>query len=172
MAVTKRSRASARAPRRSAAPSHACCPDASDLVVLAMANPMFEGGTTRGLRRFRSDGASISSEYVEPYGYVIPKGKCFVVTDLSYYSGFTQPMATGSLTKLTLGIVKVSASGWRQSTVFVTSPEFSNNKMIGSNVTMETGFTVRHGHYLSVTLPGHGDLVSTELFVYGYLKPL
>jgi hypothetical protein len=131
-----------------------------------------DGESHVGLRRFRSDGASISSEYVEPYGYVIPKGKCFVVTDLSYYSGFTQPLAPGSLTKLTLGIVKVSASGWRQSTVFVTSPEFSNNKMIGSNVTMETGFTVRHGHYLSVTLPGHGDLVSTELFVYGYLKPL
>ena len=45
MAVTKRSRASARAPRRAAAPSQPCCPEASDLVVLAMANPMFEGGT-------------------------------------------------------------------------------------------------------------------------------
>ena len=41
-----------------------------------MANPMFAGGFTRGLRRIRSDGTSISSEYVEPYGYVIPKGKC------------------------------------------------------------------------------------------------
>jgi len=26
--------------------------------------------------------------------------------------------------------------------------------------------------YLSVTPPVHGDLMSTELFVYGYLKPL
>jgi hypothetical protein len=68
--------------------------------------------------------------------------------------------------------VKVSGSGWRQSTVFVTSHKFSNNKMIGGNIMMGTGFAVRHGHYLSVTLPGHGDLVSTELFVYGYLKPL
>ena len=50
MAVTKRARASARAPRRAAAPSHPCCPDASDLVVLAIANPLFEGGTTCGLR--------------------------------------------------------------------------------------------------------------------------
>ena len=37
MAVTKRSRASARAHRRAAATSHPCCPDASELVVLAMA---------------------------------------------------------------------------------------------------------------------------------------
>ena len=172
MAVTKRSRASARTPRQAAAPSHPCCPDASDLVMLAMGNPMFEGGTTRGLRRIRSDGTSIGSEYVEPYGYVIPRGTCLVVTDLSFYSGFTQPLAADSLTTLALGIVKVSGSGWQQSTVFVTSPKFSNNKMIGGNVTMGTGFAVRHGYYLSVTLPGHGDLVSTDLFVYGYLKQL
>jgi hypothetical protein len=172
MAVAKRPRASAGAHRRAAVPANPCCPDASDLVVLAMANPMSTGGTTRGLRRIRSDGNSVSSEYVEPYGYVIPKGKCLVVTDLSYYSGFTQTMAPGSLTKLVLGIVKVSSSGWRQSIVFVTSPKFANNGLIGSNVTMETGFAVRHGHYLSVTLLQLGDLVSTELFVYGYLKPL
>jgi hypothetical protein len=53
-----------------------------------------------------------------------------------------------------------------------TSPKFANNGLIGGNVTMETGFAVRHGHYLSVTLLQLGDLVSTELFVYGYLKPL
>jgi hypothetical protein len=36
-----------------------------------------------------------------------------------------------------------------------------------------SGFAVRHGRYLSVTLPAYGeDLVSTELFVYRYLKPL
>ena len=113
-----------------------------------------------------------SREYVEPYGYVIPKGKCLVVTDLSYYSGFSQPLTQGSLTKLFLGIVTVSSSGWRQSTLFVTSPTFSSNRQIGGNVTMTTGLAVRHGHYLSVTLPAHGDLVSTDLFVYGYLKPL
>ena len=172
MAVTKRSQTSARASHQAAAPPHPCCPEASDLVMLAMANPMFEGGTTRGLRRIRSDGTSINSDYVEPYGYVIPTGKCLVVTDLSYYSGFTQPLAADSLTELALGIVKVSGSGWQQSTVFVTSPKFSINKMIGGNVTMATGFAVRHGYYLSVTLPAHGDLVSTELLVYGYLKQL
>ena len=117
-------------------------------------------------------GRHLSSEYVEPYGYVIPKGKCLVVTDLSYYSGFSQPLTQGSLTKLFLGIVTVSSSGWRQSTLFVTSPTFSSNRQIGGNVTMTTGLAVRHGHYLSVTLPAHGDLVSTDLFVYGYLKPL
>jgi hypothetical protein len=84
MAVAKRPRASAGA-NRGSAPANPCCPDASDLVVLAMANPMSTGGTTRGLRRIRSDGTSISSEYVEPYGYVIPKGKCLVVTDLYGY---------------------------------------------------------------------------------------
>jgi hypothetical protein len=40
------------------------------------------------------------------------------------------------------------------------------------NVSLNTEFAVRHGCYLSVTPPVHGDLVSTELFVYGYLKPL
>ena len=60
MAVTKRPRASAGAHRRAAAASDPCCPNASDLVVLAMANPMFTGGFTRGLRRIRSDGTSIS----------------------------------------------------------------------------------------------------------------
>jgi hypothetical protein len=137
-----------------------------------MANPMFEAGTTRGLRRIRSDGTSIGSEYVEPYGYVIPRGKCLVITDLSYYSGFTQPLGPGNLTTLTLGIVKVSSSGWQQNIIFVTTPQFSNNKMIGGNVSLETGVAIRHGYYLSVTPPIHGDLVSTELFVYGYLKSL
>jgi hypothetical protein len=137
-----------------------------------MANPMFEGGTTRGFSRRRSDGTSISSEYVEPYGYVIPRGKCLVVTDLSYHSGFSQPLAVGALTKLTLGIVKVASSGWRQTIIFVASPQFASNKVIGGNVGLKTGFAVNHGCYLSVTPPVHGDLVSTELFVYGYLKPL
>ena len=36
--------------RRMAAPAAPCCPEAGDLVVLATANPMFEGGTTRGFR--------------------------------------------------------------------------------------------------------------------------
>ena len=36
----------------------------------------------------------------------------------------------------------------------------------------EHGFAVRHGCYLSVTPPVHGDLVSTELLAYGYLKSL
>jgi hypothetical protein len=115
MAVTRR--------RRAPTPSHPCCPNADDLVVLAMANPMFEAGTTRGLRRIRSDGTSIGSEYVEPYGYVIPRGKCLVITDLSYYSGFTQPLGPGNLTTLTLGIVKVSSSGWQQNIIFVTTPQ-------------------------------------------------
>ena len=76
----------------------------------------------RGFSRRRSDGTYISSEYIDPYGYVIPRGKCLVITDLSYYSGFSQPLAPGALTKLTLGIVKVSSSGWQQTIMFVASP--------------------------------------------------
>ena len=34
--------------RTHAAASQPCCPDASDLVILAMANPMFEGGRLEG----------------------------------------------------------------------------------------------------------------------------
>jgi hypothetical protein len=171
MAIAKRRKASTAAHRRAATPSDPCCPEAGDLVVLAMANPMFEGGATRGFSRRRSDGTSINSEYIEPYGYVVPRGKCLVITDLSYYSGFSQPLAPGALTKLTLGIVKVSGSGWQQTIMFVASPQFSNNKMIGGNVSLKTGFAVSRGCYLAVTPPVHGDLVSTELFVYGYLKP-
>jgi hypothetical protein len=114
----------------------------------------------------------MSSEYVDPFGYVIPVGKCLVVTDLCYFSGFSQPPAPGNLTTLLLGIVTVSGSGWQQRSLFVTSPTLSNNRQIGGNITMKTGFAVRHGHYLSVTPPVYGDLVSTELYVYGYLKPL
>jgi hypothetical protein len=171
MAIAKRRKASTAARRRAATPSDPCCPEAGDLVVLAMANPMFEGGATRGFSRRRSDGTSINSEYIEPYGYVVSRGKCLVITDLSYYSGFSQPLAPGALTKLTLGIAKVSSSGWQQTIMFVASPQFSNNKMIGGNVSLKTGFAVSRGCYLAVTPPVHGDLVSTELFVYGYLKP-
>ena len=171
MAIAKRRKASTTGHRSAATPSIPCCPEAGDLVVLAMANPMFEAGTTRGFSRRRSDGTSVSSEYFDPYGYVIPRGKCLVITDLTYYSGFSQPLAPGALTKLTLGIVKVSSSGWQQTIMFVASPQFSNNKVIGGNVSLNTGFAVSHGCYLSVTPPVHGD-VSTELFVYGYLKPL
>ena len=39
-------------------------------------------------------------------------------------------LAADSLTTLALGIVEASGSGRQQSTVFVTSPKFSNNKMI------------------------------------------
>jgi hypothetical protein len=172
MAIAKRRKASTTGHRSAATASIPCCPEAGDLVVLAMANPMFEAGTTRGFSRRRSDGTSVSSEYFDPYGYVIPRGKCLVITDLTYYSGFSQPLAPGALTKLTLGIVKVSSSGWQQTIMFITSPQFSNNKVIGGNVSLKTGFAVSHGCYLSVTPPVHGDLVSTELFVYGYLKPL
>jgi hypothetical protein len=158
--------------RTRSAASQPCCPDASDLVMLAMANPISEGATSRGLRRIHSDGTTVNNEYVEPYGYVIPNGKCLVVTDLSYYSGFTQPPISGTLTNLTLGIVTVAGSGWRQGVLFVTSPLVSNNHQIGGNVSMKTGLVVGHGHYLSITLPAFGDLVSTELFVYGCLKGL
>ena len=169
MATAKRHGTSS---RTHAAASQPCCQDASDLVMLVMANPMFEGGTTRGLRRIHSDGTTVNSEYVEPYGYVIPSGRCLVVNDLSYYSGFTQPPIPGTLTNLTLGIVTVVGSGLSQGVLFVTSPIVSNNHQIGGNVSMKTGPVIGHGHYLSVTLPAFGDLVSTELFVYGYLKSL
>jgi hypothetical protein len=78
----------------------------------------------------------------------------------------------GTLTNLTLGIVTVAGSGWSQGVLFVTSPIVSNNHQIGGNVSMKTGPVVGHGRYLSVTFPAFGDLVSTELFVYGFLKSL
>jgi hypothetical protein len=133
-----------------------------------MANPI-PASLTYGFRRIHSDGTSIASEYVDPYGYVIPAGKCLVVTDLAYYSSFTKPEAPGSLTHLLLGIATVTPGGFGQRQVFATTALFSNNGAIGGNVTMETGLAVAHGHYLTASLLD-GQLVSTYLFVYGYLE--
>jgi hypothetical protein len=139
-----------------------------DLVTLEMAGPI-SASLTRGFRRIHPDGTSVVSEYVDPYGYVIPPGKCLVVTDLAYYSGFTKPEPPGSLTHLLLGIATVNpGGGWGQRQVFATTAIFSNNGAIGGNVTMETGLAVAHGHYLTASL-FDVELVSTYLFVYGYL---
>ena len=167
MAVAKRPRASAGA-NRGSAPANPCCPYPSDLVVLAMADPMSTGGTTRGLRRIRSDGTSINSEYVEPYGHVIPKGKCLVVTDLSYYSGFTQTMSLGSLTKLVLGGVKVLELGLAAKYCVCHQPEVRKKQRPDRRQRHHGNGVRRSSRSLSV----HGRPGATELFVYGYLKPL
>ena len=60
MAITKRRKAST-AGHRSAAPAVPCCSEAGDLIVLAMANPMFEGGTTRGFSRMALPSAASTS---------------------------------------------------------------------------------------------------------------
>jgi hypothetical protein len=126
-----------------------------------MANPIDPGNALfRGFRRIHVDGVAPANEYVEPYGYVIPKGRGLVVTDLAYYSSFTKPRAPGDISRLFLGYVDVHPT-----------PVFSQNGAIGGNVTLHTGFVMPHGRYLSVDLDDF-DLVATELFVYGYLIDL
>ena len=138
MAIAKRRKASTTGHRSAANSSIPCCPEAGDLVVLAMANPMFEAGTNRGFSRRRSDGTSVSSEYFDPYGYVIPRGKCLVITDLTYY--WLQP-TTGPrrFDEANARDREGLSSGWQQTIMFVASPQFSNNKVIGGNVKLKTG---------------------------------
>jgi hypothetical protein len=137
-----------------------------------MANPIDPGNALfRGFRRIHVDGSAPAGEYVEPYGYVIPKGRGLVVTDLAYYSSFTKPRAPGDISRLFLGYVHVFPTGMTQGLIFVTTPIFSKNGAIGGNVTLHTGFVIPHGRYLSVDLDDL-ELVSTELFVYGYLIDL
>jgi hypothetical protein len=139
-----------------------------DLVTLEMADPI-PTSLTFGFRRIHPDGTSVASEYVDPYGYLIPADKCLVVTDVAFYSSFTKPESPGNLTHVLLGIATVNPGGWGQRQVFTTSALFSNNGAIGGNVTMKTGFAVAHGHYLTASL-FDVELVSTYLYVYGYLE--
>jgi hypothetical protein len=133
-----------------------------------MANAIVQGSLSRGFRRTRGDGTYPSSEYVEPYGYVIPKGKCLVVTDLAYHSRFTQPEPPGNMSEIRLGLLTVTSTSLSQGNLFITAPVFSQNGAIGGNVTMHSGFVIPHGHYLTVTLFDL-ELVATYLYVYGYL---
>jgi len=148
-----------------------CCQSAGALVTLALGDPIVVANL-RGFRRIRADGTYPSGEYVVPYGYVIPKGKCLVVTDLAYYSGFTEPQPPGNLTRVMLGSLTVTApNSWTQETLFVTAPLFSQNGSIGGNVTIRSGFVITHGHYLTVDL-FDSDLIETYVYVYGYLEDL
>lgn len=154
-----------------APPVGPCCRSAAALVTLAFADPI-GGANLRGFRRIRADGTYPSGEYVVPYGYVIPKGKCLAVTDLAYYSGFTQPEPPGNLTRVMLASLTVTApNSWTQETLFVTAPLFSQNGSIGGNVTMRSGFVIPHGHYLTVGF-FDSDLIETYVYVYGYLEDL
>jgi hypothetical protein len=137
-----------------------------------MANPIVsDDALFRGFRRVHVDGSAPAGEYIDPYGYVIPKGRGLVVTDLAYYSSFTKPRAPGDLARLFLGYVQVTPTGLSQGLIFVTTPIFAQNGAIGGNVTLHTGFVIPHGRYLSVDLDDF-ELVATELFVYGYLIDL
>jgi hypothetical protein len=154
-----------------APPERTCCPTAGALVTLEIGDPIDEGALSFGFRRTRGDGTFSASEYVEPYGYVIPKGKCLVVTDLAYYSRFTHPEAPGDLTRIMLGLLTVAGNSWSQGQLFVAAPSFSQNGSIGGNVTMQSGFVISHGHYLTVSLLD-SELVATYIYVYGYLDDL
>jgi hypothetical protein len=130
-----------------------------------------ENTLLRGFRRIHADDSSPPGEYIEPYGFVIPKGRCLIVTDLAFFSAFTNPEAAGNLTRLVLGFLHVLQDGWSQGVIFVTTPIFSQNGSIGGNVTMRSGFVIPHGRYLTVDL-FDSELVETEVFVYGYLADL
>jgi hypothetical protein len=150
----------------------ACCRFGSharaDFVTLQMWNPITEGSNSRGMRRIGASGEFLTP-FDEPYGYVIPTGRHLVVTDLGYYSGFTNPRPPGELTQVVLSILTPDESGGlTQTPVFVATATFAQNGFIGGNVEMQTGFAVCHGHFLTVTIVDF-ELVSTEVFVYGYL---
>jgi hypothetical protein len=133
-----------------------------------MWNPITEGSNSRGVRRIGASG-----EFLTPFdainGYVIPAGRHLIVTDLAYYSGFTNPRPPGELTHVVLSILTPDeGGGLTQTPVFVATATFTQNGFIGGNVEMQTGFAVRHGHFLTVTTFDF-EHVSTEVFVYGYL---
>jgi hypothetical protein len=151
---------------------HPCCPPVSDLVTLEMGNPVVpEDPLFRGLYRVHPDGSVHPNEQNEPYGFIIPKGMVLVVTDVAYHSAFTQPRPPGTLTELRFGIVTVTPNSVGQRIIFTTSSLMAiNDGSIGGNVALRTGFAVGHGHYLSVNFLDF-ELVSTYLYVYGYLAP-
>jgi hypothetical protein len=139
------------------------------MVLLTLANPIIPDSLSRGFRRIRPDGSQ-TGEYQDPYGFVIPRGKSLVVTDLAYYSGFTNPQDPGDMTRLMLGMLTVNPTSIQQLPLFVTAPLFAKNGSYGGNVTLETGFAIRHGHFLTASFLD-SELVSTYVFVYGYLAP-
>ncbi|HEV3193739.1 MAG TPA: hypothetical protein VGY54_24710 [Polyangiaceae bacterium] len=68
----------------------------------------------RGLLRIHADDSSPCGENIEPYGFVIPKGRCLVVTDLAYYSALTMPQAAGNLTRVMLATSTFSPTASRK----------------------------------------------------------
>jgi hypothetical protein len=149
-----------------------CCPSPSDIVTLRMGNGIDpEGGLLFGFERVHASGSSPPGESVAPYGFVIPKGRCLIITDLAYYSDFTKPEAAGDLTRVSLGYLQVMPSGFSQGLIFMTTAVFAKNGSIGGNVTLHTGFVIPNGRYLTVNLYD-SELVSTDLYVYGYLTDL
>ena len=150
----------------------ACCGWATrapaDFVTLQMWSPIWEGSNTRWLRRIGASGEFLTP-FDAPYGYEIPAGRHLIVTDLAYYSGFTNPRPPGELTRVLLSILTLDdAGGSTHTPVFVATARFAENGYIGGNVEMRTGFAVRHGHFLTATTFDF-ELVSPEIFVYGYL---
>jgi hypothetical protein len=184
MAVKKTSRRGASKGRTVVAPAGrrkdrpdaatGCCPAAGDLVTLELGDPVLRDNPLyRGMRRIHPDGTMHPSEHLEPYGYVIPRRKVLVVTDLAYLSGFTRPRPAGTLASVNLGITTVSGEASTtitQNVLFTASALFSNNGAIGGNFPLRTGFAVGHGHYLTANFHD-SDLVSTHCYVYGYLAP-
>jgi hypothetical protein len=140
-------------------------------VTLEMGNPIVDDPLFRGLRRVHPDGSIHPSEQVEPFGYVIPKGMVLVVTDVAYHSAFTKPRPPGTLTEVRFGLTTVTSKSVSQRAIFTTSSLLSINGSIGVNIPLRTGFAVGHGHYLTANFLDF-DLVSTYLFVYGYLAPV
>lgn len=145
--------------------------NAHDLVTLEMADEIVANDPYfRGFRRVHPDGSSDPSEYNAPYGYVIPKGKVLVITDVAYHSSFTQPRPAGTLTELRFGIVNVTNQSVGQRAIFTTSSLLSINGAIGGNFPLRSGFAIAHGHYLSVNF-FDSELVATYMFAYGHLAP-
>lgn len=150
-------------------PAQPRCPSVSDLVVLGMGNPIdSENPLLRGFRRIHADGVAPAGEYVEPYGFVVPKGRALVVTDVAFFSKATKPLSPGSLTRLSLGYLQRVRQGWLQGILFVTTATYTKNRAIGGNVSLNSGVVIPYDRYLTLDLYEQ-DLDMTEVFVYGYL---
>jgi len=134
-----------------------------------MGNPIdTENPLLRGFRRIHADGVAPAGEYIEPYGFVVPKGRCLVVTDVAYFSKATKPLAEGNLTRLSLGYLQLIKQGWMQGILFVTTAMYTKNRAIGGNVSLASGIVIPHGRYLTMDLY-EKDLDMSEVFAYGYL---
>jgi len=137
--------------------------------MLSMDNPIStDNPLLCGFRRIRAGGVAPASEYVAPYGFVIPTGRCLVVTDLAFFSDITEPLPEGSLSRVELGYWQPTKVGWNQATLFVVPALYTKNRCIGGNVSLNSGIVIPHARYLTARFHQR-DLASTELFAYGYL---